>query len=204
MSTESLADRSFESDRLVFFTDGVMAVAITILVLDLKIPEGLDPTALRAAFSGLWHSFLCYALSFVVIGALWVAHHTQFAHIRRADPLMLWLNLLFLMTVALIPFVTSLMSDYDGPLPTVLYAVVLTMSCLSLAATWWYAGWKRGLMGEDVSQQMRRAGVLTPLLVATVFSASIAVAYLVSASSAQWSWLLAAAAGPLADRISRR
>lgn len=203
MSSKRSIDRTFDSDRLVIFTDGVMAVAITILVLDLKIPDGLTPDAFQAALGGLWHGFLCYALSFVVIGVLWIAHHSQFAHIRRADPLLLWLNLFFLMAVALIPFVTSLMSDYSGPLPTVLYALVLTVSCLLLAAEWWYAGLNRKLMAEDVPAELRLTGVLTPLLVATVFAGSIGVAYVWGAGAAQWSWLLAAVAGPVADRISR-
>jgi uncharacterized membrane protein len=203
MSTTSPIDRTFNSDRLVIFTDGVMAVAITVLVLDLKIPDGLTPEGFNAALGSLWHRFLCYALSFVVIGALWVAHHSQFAHIRRANPLLLWLNLLFLMMVALIPFVTSLMSDYGGPLPTVLYALVLMASCLMLATAWWYAGRTPGLMAEGVPAELRRTGVLTPLLVAAVFAVSIAISFVWGPSAAQWSWLAAAVAGPVADRISR-
>ncbi len=203
MSTESPIDRTFNSDRLVIFTDGVMAVAITVLVLDLKIPEGLGPDAFHEALGRLWQGFLCYALSFVVIGVLWIAHHSQFAHIRRANPLLLWLNLLFLMAVALIPFVTSLLSDYGGALPTALYALVLMASSLLLAAEWWYASRNSTLMAEDVPVELRRTGVLTPLLVAAVFAVSIGVAYLAGPAAAQWSWLLAAAAGPVADRISR-
>ena len=180
-----------------------MAVAITILVLDLKIPEGLTPEGFRAALGSLWDGFLCYALSFVVIGVLWVAHHTQFAHIPRVNPLLLWLNLFFLMMVALIPAVTSLMSDYGGPLPTVLYALVLMASCLILATSWWYAGRTPGLMAEGVPVEMRRTGVLTPLLVAAVFAASIAIAFVWGPAAAQWSWLAAAVSGPLAVRISR-
>lgn len=203
MREESSTDHTFSSERLVFFTDGVMAVAITILVLDLKVPEGLSPDALQEAVSGLWRGFLCYALSFIVIGVLWIAHHRQFAHIPRADPLLLWLNLLFLMAVALIPFVTGLLSDYGGPLGTALYALVLMASCILLASAWWYASFNPKLMPGDVSLATRRAGVLTPLLVAVVFGSSIGVSYLWGPSAAQWSWLLAAGAGPVADRISR-
>lgn len=203
MNEPSPIDRTFDSERLVVFTDGVMAVAITILVLDLKIPEGLDAGAFRTALDGFWHGFLCYVLSFVVIGVLWIAHHTQFTYIRRTDPLLLWLNLFFLMSVALIPFVTSLMSDYDGPLPTALYALVLMVSCLLLATGWWYASRTPKLMAADVPRELRQAGVLTPLLVAVVFGSSIGVAYAWDSAAAQWSWLLAAMAGPLADRLSR-
>jgi uncharacterized membrane protein len=196
-------DRTFSSDRLVFFTDGVMAVAITILVLDLKVPEGLSPEEFPGALSGLWRGFLCYVLSFIVIGVLWIAHHRQFAYIRRADPLLLWLNLFFLMAVALIPFVTSLLNDYGGPLGTALYALVLMVSCILLASEWWYAYLNPHLMAEDLPLVTRRAGVLTPLLVAVVFGSSIGISYVWGADAAQWSWLFAAAAGPVADRLAR-
>ncbi len=76
-------------------------------------------------------------------------------------------------------------------------------SRLLLAAEWWYASHNSRLMAEDVPPELRRTGVLTPLLVAAVFAVSIGVAYLAGSTAAQWSWLLAAAAGPLADRISR-
>ena len=89
----------------IAFTDAVMAVAITLLVLDLKLPEGLSDDDLFAAIPALSHALWCYVLSFIVIGVLWMAHHNQFAHIRRVDGALLWLNLFFLMAVALIPFV---------------------------------------------------------------------------------------------------
>jgi uncharacterized membrane protein len=200
MSRESPFDRT---DRLVVFTDAVVAVAITVLVLDLKIPHGLQTGAFQEALAGLWPRFLCYMLSFVVIGVLWIAHHSQFAHIRRANPLLLWLNLFFLMSVALIPFVTSLLSGYGGPLPTALYALVLMASCLLLTAEWWYASRNPKLMAEDVPLELRRMGILTPLLVAIVFGTSIGISYVWGANAAQWSWLLAAVAGPVAARISR-
>lgn len=203
MSTESPFDRSYPADRLTFFSDGVMAVAITVLVLALKLPEGSSPASLYAGLAALAHPFWCYVLSFIVIGVLWMAHHAQFANIRRVDAVVVWMNLFFLMSVVLIPFVTSILSDFDGPLPTVLYALVLMVSCLLLAAIWGYACARTGLVRSDVSRQLRRIGVISPLLVATVFAASIPIAYGYGATPAQWSWLVAALAGPIGDRLSR-
>jgi uncharacterized membrane protein len=194
---------TFGSERIVAFSDAVIAVAITLLVLDLKLPEGTGEDELRTALSGLAHSIWCYVLSFVVIGILWMAHHAQFTYIRRVDGVLLWLNLFFLMAVALIPFVTSVLSDSGGPLPTALYAGVLMASCLCMAAMWWYASRDPALMPEDVPADLRRAGLLTPLLTAVVFAASIGVAFLAGGSAGQWTWLLAAVTGPLADRLSR-
>ncbi len=116
---------------------------------------------------------------------------------------MLWLNLFFLMSVALIPFVTSVLSDHATPLPTMLYASVLMASCTMTAAMWWYASRTPGLMAPDVPADQRRAGLITPLIVAGVFAVSIGVAYWAGSSAGQWTWLLAAAAGPVGDRLSR-
>jgi uncharacterized membrane protein len=196
-------DRTFKSERLTFFSDAVMAVAITVLVLDLKLPEGMGPAELNTALSGLSHALWCYVLSFVVIGMLWMAHHNQFAHIERVDGALQWLNLLFLMMVALIPFVTNLMSDYGGARPTAFYAVILLGSSLSLAAIWGYAISKPELMRADVPPELRRLGVLIPLAISGVFALSIAVAFSVGAAAAQWTWVLAAFAGPVASRLAR-
>lgn len=203
MSLAQQSPGTFGSERLVAFTDAVIAVAITLLVLDLKLPEGVSDEDLYAAIPNLSRSLWCYVLSFVVIGILWMAHHRQYDSIRRVDGVLLWLNLLFLMSVALIPFVTSVLSDHATPLPTMLYATVLLISSASMAAMWWYASWKPGLMAPDVSPLDRRAGFVTPLLVAAVFAVSIGVAHFAGASAGQWTWLLAAAAGPVADRLSR-
>lgn len=203
MSVANQTGRTFKSERLIAFTDAVMAVAITLLVLDLKLPEGLSEAQLPSALSGLWHSFWCYALSFVVIGLLWMAHNTQFTHIRRVDGALLWLNLFFLMTVALIPFVTSVLSDSGGVLPTALYAGVLMTSSLCMTAMWWHASRDEELMPCDVPASTRRVGLINPLLVSAVFAASIGVAHVVGSAAGQWTWLLAAAAGPVAHRLSR-
>lgn len=203
MSAAKQTDRTFKSERLIAFSDAVMAVAITLLVLDLKLPDGMSEDQLRSALAGLSRAFWCYLLSFIVIGMLWMAHHAQFAHIERVDALLLWLNLLFLMAVALIPFVTSVMSDNSGALPTIAYAAVLMASCLLLAAMWWHASRDCELMPADVPASLRRAGVITPMLIAVVFAVSIGVAYLGGSSAGQWTWLLAAVAGPIANRLSR-
>ncbi len=194
---------TYSSERLLAFTDAVMAVAITLLVLDLKLPEGLSDNDLFVALPAVAHNLWCYILSFVVIGVLWMAHYNQFAHIRRVDGALMWLNLFFLMSVALIPFVTSVMSGHGNALPTMMYAAVLMVSCLMLAAMWAYACRSPELIAEDVTPVMHRAGVIIPLLIAAVFAASIGVAYVVNSADGQWTWLLAVVAGPLGHRLSR-
>jgi uncharacterized membrane protein len=203
MSAATKTAGNYGSERLIAFSDAVMAVAITLLVLDLKLPEGLSDGDLYVAIPALSHALWCYVLSFIVIGLLWMAHHNQFAFIRRVDGVLLWLNLFFLMAVALIPFTTSVMSEHQTALPTMMYAAVLMAVALLLAAIWGYACRRPELISDDVTPVMRRQGIIDPLFVAAVFALSIGVAYVQGSAAGQWTWLLAAAAGPVAARLSR-
>src|SRR5512137_1560994 len=88
-------------ERIFLFTDAVMAIAITLLVLDLRVPEG--PAGLGRALIALWPSYLSYLLSFVIIGNYWLSHHRLFRAIGRYDDRLVWLSLLFLFFIALLP-----------------------------------------------------------------------------------------------------
>jgi uncharacterized membrane protein len=195
METIATGRKIFKSDRVVAFSDAVMAVAITLLVLDLKLPEGVSDAQLPAALSASAHNFGVYALSFIVIGLIWMGHHEQFSHIERVDGPMIWLNLLYLMTVGLIPFLTSLLGDHGSALPTSLYAATLVATSLLSAAMWWHACRNPELMRPDVPAAVRREGVLAPLLTGAVFALSIVIASVWGATPAQWSWLLLIPAG---------
>jgi len=196
------ADRkTYAPERLIAFTDAVMAVAITLLVLDLKLRTGVTDAELANVLSASSHSVWCYVLSFLVIGLLWMAHQNQFSFIARVDGVLLWLNLLFLLTIGLIPFVTSVMSDHGTALPTMLYAAVLLSTCLLLAAIWGYARRDPELMDAGVPAAERRQGLVTPLLIAAVFAVSIPVAYVWGSAAGQWTWLLALPAGRVAAML---
>jgi uncharacterized membrane protein len=95
--------------RLEAFSDGVLAIAITLLVLGIAIPP--PDTALGAALLRLWPSYLAYVVSFLVIGAIWINHHAMFRHIVRVDGTLLVLNLLQLMVFAFLPFPTSVLAE---------------------------------------------------------------------------------------------
>ncbi len=139
MQARGAGRTTYASKRLIAFTDAVMAVAITLLVLDLKLPPGVTDAELPRVLASSSHQLWCYVLSFLVIGLLWMAHHNQFSFITRVDGVLMWLNLLFLLAIGLIPFVTSVMSEHATPLPTMLYAAVLMTTSLSLAAIWAHA-----------------------------------------------------------------
>ena len=117
-----------EKDRLVAFSDGVIAIIITIMVLELKVPHGASLEALTAAAP----IFLSYVLSFVYIAIVWNNHHHFFHLVRRVDGVVLWANMHFLFWLSLIPFATGWMGEnHFAPVPTSIYGVALLMPGLA-------------------------------------------------------------------------
>jgi len=99
--------------RLEAFSDGVLAVAITLLVLDIKVPNPeTNASHLGHALLRMWPVYAAYATSFITIGIIWINHHAMIGRLRRADHTILSLNLLLLMSVGVLPFATSLMAEY--------------------------------------------------------------------------------------------
>ena len=117
-----------EKDRLLAFSDGVIAIIITIMALELKVPHGDD----LAALAGAAPVFLSYVLSFVYIAIYWNNHHHFFHLVRRVDGSMLWANLHLLFWLSLIPFATAWMGENRfAPVPTAAYGVALLMPALA-------------------------------------------------------------------------
>jgi uncharacterized membrane protein len=129
--------------RLEAFSDGVIAVIITIMVLELKVPHGAEPDDLLA----LAPIFLSYVLSFVFVAIYWNNHHHMLATVRRVGGALLWANLHLLFWLSLVPFCTAWMAEHPlAALPTALYGVVLIMAAFA------YTGVQRvviRLQGED-------------------------------------------------------
>ena len=114
--------------RLEAFSDGVLAIIITIMVLELKVPHGTSADALLT----LWPVFLSYVLSFIYVGIYWNNHHHMLHTVHQVSGAMLWANLHLLFWLSLIPFVTGWMGEnHFAPLPTALYGVVLLMAAIA-------------------------------------------------------------------------
>ena len=119
-----------EKGRLEAFTDGVIAVIITIMVLELKPPH--EPT--WHALSENWHVFLSYVLSFIYVGIYWNNHHHLLHVVRHVNGKVMWANLFFLFWLSLFPFTTSWLNEaapVPAPVPTAIYGIVLLMTALS-------------------------------------------------------------------------
>ena len=122
-------------DRIMLFSDAVMAIAITLLVMDLKVPE--VSIGLGRALGALWPNYLSYLLSFFIIGNYWLSHHRLFRAIVRYDDRLVLLSLVFLFFVALIPFSTKLVALYPvNRMAVIVYSLnILPLGFISYALT---------------------------------------------------------------------
>ena len=100
------------TSRLEAFSDGVIAVAITLLVLNIDLPELAKGQSLASGLAHEWPAYAAYAVSFLTIGIIWINHHVMIGRLREADRTILFLNLLLLMSIAVLPFATKLMAAY--------------------------------------------------------------------------------------------
>src|SRR5437667_9652411 len=117
-----------KTNRIEAFSDGVMAILITIMVLELKAPH--DPTP--ASLAHMWPTFLAYALTFIIIAIYWVNHHYLIHLVSRVDAFILWANMTQLLWISLIPWVTVYLGDNHAlPFPVALYAAVSTAGAFS-------------------------------------------------------------------------
>jgi uncharacterized membrane protein len=181
-----------DRDRIVNLSDGVFAIAITLLVLDIRvpdIPENMVASELPAALLALWPKYLGYVLSFVVISTFWTIHHSIFRPIRIYDRGLLYLNFLFLMFVAFVPFPTSLLGEYgDRRLPVAIYAGTLAVGRLLLTAIHWYSARNDQLLHEVQDPADVRFYLIRGLSLSVIFLLSIGVSFF-SVSAAIWSWV---------------
>jgi uncharacterized membrane protein len=117
-----------QKERLTAFSDGVVAIIITIMVLELKVPHGAD----WASLAKLAPTFLSYVLSFIYVGIYWNNHHHMMYDTERVDGAVLWANMHLLFWLSLIPFATGWMGEnHFAPLPTALYGAALLMPAIA-------------------------------------------------------------------------
>ncbi len=166
-----------EINRLAAFSDGVVAIAITLLVLGLDMPEGLDEQAFARELADLGPQLFSFVLSFVVIGRFWLSHHRVFRYVRFYDDRLLVINGLFLLAVVFLPFPTELLGDYEHyRLAYVLYAASIAVTGLTLALLWWHIAYGGQLLADDFEPHLRRVLLLRFLAVPLVFLLSIPLA----------------------------
>jgi uncharacterized membrane protein len=168
--------KSVGTERIAAFSDGVIAIIITIMVLELKLSED-------AAKGEVWSSFLMplapklaiYALSFVIVGALWVNHHQLLAVVRRVTPQLMWMNLLLLFFMSLIPVATGFLGENPQLARAVsFYALIMTLS----SAVFGLLRYRLGRMPEHDRQhiQFRRATLVRSFTSTLLYAAAVIAA----------------------------
>jgi uncharacterized membrane protein len=167
-------------ERLVFFSDAVFAIAITLLALEIRLPQGdgsVSDAYLLNILLATWQKILAYVISFMVIGTNWIAHHRKFRFVRNYDNTLILLNLLMLMMIAFIPFPSSVISEYSNRTATIFYALTIILSGLFSAAIGWHIVHTERLIVPDLDAKHRRRLYLAPLLTSAVFALSIGIAF---------------------------
>ena len=169
--------------RLSAFSDGVFAIAITLLVLDIHVPDPAATADLASELGAQWPSYVAYAVSFLTIGIIWINHHAMIRRLKAVDHSILILNLLLLLFVAILPFTTALMAAYlkegqgDHLAAAIYGGSFLLMSIAFATLNHHILFLKTHLMAEPMDEGRRRAilarGVagLAPYLIATILAA---------------------------------
>ena len=192
--------------RVEAFSDGVMAIAITLLVLDLKVPplEDVQNGQLVTALLARWPSYVAYLAAFLTIGIIWLNHRTLVDRIARFDARLHWLNLMLLLGVATLPWPTSLVAEYvqrggpDASAATALYGLLATFMSIPWGLFWRHladkpellepgydaayarAEWRRGTVGLPIYALATLVALVAPLLALLLY---LAIALLYAATS---------------------
>ncbi len=174
----------FQLDRISFFTDGVFAIAITLLVIEFKVP-----VIEHATDQQLWHSLvemswklLGFIISFCIVGYYWSVHHRIFGYVDHYTSRLIWLNLLFLFSVVLLPFTSGLLGEYASDTHLIVpYAVYVANICLTAfmnTILWFYVSDpKHALLTHHISRERVLLGFYFTLVVPMIFIISLIVVY---------------------------
>ncbi len=177
-------ERQRDPARVLALSDGVFAIIITLLVLDVRVPQLADGRSLGGALAEVRPSLIAFLISFVVAGMYWVAHRDLFSLIRRTDRILVWLNILYLLPLCLLPFAASLLGRFDRePEALRIYGLVLVAIAVMRVLTWLYAIHRRDLLWQPLDRRQRRAGLVLAGYPGVVYLVAIAVAGAVPAVS---------------------
>ncbi|MDP9343662.1 MAG: TMEM175 family protein [Actinomycetota bacterium] len=207
-----------DTSRLETFSDGVIAIAITLLVLDVHVPHARHGASFARELGRQWPSYAGYVVSFLTVGIMWINHHRMFKLIGRVNHTFLMLNVVFLMTIAAVPFTTALVAEHirdsdTRTLAAVLYGGLMVAVAIMFNLVWRYAARGRRLLDPAADataiEQINRSYVLGPIAYGTAtllalvnpwislaLYASLAVFYMLPGTSPRSEELLAETAPP--------
>jgi uncharacterized membrane protein len=174
---------SSESQRLEMFSDGVIAIAITLLVLEIGIPKA-EAGGLLHALGEQWPSYAAFVLSFVVIGIMWVSHHAMFERIALVDRRLLFLNLLLLMGIAFLPFPTALLAEYvreggeNSHIAAAIYSATMAVVGVFFWSMWRHLYRRPHLLVAGIPPERIKTAMHRSLVGPVVYTATIGLAFI--------------------------
>lgn len=198
----ALVSAGTDTERISFFSDAVFAIAMTLLAVEIRVPE-VRAQDLTATLLEQGPQYFAYVLSFAVTGAYWMTHHRLFKLLRGYDANLQRLNLIALLFIALTGFGSGVLARYgDQAAGVLVYAIIISGMGLSFTALWQYS-WHAQLFSSEVDAALFSYLRARSLAVPTVFLASIPVAFL-SPSAAEYLWLGVLVIGAALTLVYRR
>ena len=192
--TESEPGELFETDRLLAFSDAVFGVAITLLVIDLRLPllpAGSGDTAWLQALWDMGPKLGVFAFTFLVVGMGWLGHHRKFSYVEKVNGRLLWVNLIYLLALCLVPFASSALGDASSRFAFALYSAVMAIvdllsACLSACVL------RTPFLGGrlKLTPALRLDMILAPLFAGAIFAIAAAAALLAYVRAAHWLLIL--------------
>jgi uncharacterized membrane protein len=177
-----LPKESLGLERIVFFSDAVMAIAITLLAIDIRVPE-IDPSVaaveLPRQLAAITPNLLTFFISFIVIGIYWISHHRYFSYIKRYDTRLMLLILMFLFFIACMPFVASLLGRFSSvPIALVINTLAVAALGISMALIWRYASKNHRLIESNLDASTIRTINIRLFVAPLMFLVAVPFAYI--------------------------
>ena len=170
-------ERAHDPSRVLALSDGVFAIIITLLVLEIHVPDLAQGQSLREALEEIRPSLTAFLISFVVVAIAWAGHRDIFSLIRRTDRALVWLNILSLLPLCILPFGASLIARYETePVALRMYGLLLLAIAASRLWVWWYASGRPHLLFAPVDRRSRRAGVALVAVPGVAYAIALGVA----------------------------
>ena len=176
-ATRHLLERLHDPARVLALSDGVFAIIITLLVLEVHVPELTQGHTLNEALAELRPSLVAFVISFILAGMYWVGHRDLFALIHRTDRGLVWLNIIYLLPLSLLPFGAGLIGRYDTePVALRIYGLLLVVIAAMRAVIWLYATNRPHLLWQRPDANQRRAGLAINLYPGLIYLLAFLVA----------------------------
>ena len=158
-AAHEIYERAHDPARLLALSDGVFAIILTLLVLEIHVPDLSSGQSLRSALEDIRPSFVAFVISFIVVAIAWAGHRDLFALIKRSDRMLTWLNILYLFPLSILPFAASLLSRYETDAIAIgVYGACLVAVAVTRLLIWYYATGNPHLLHAPIDTRSRRAG----------------------------------------------